>query len=165
MSERRYLSVSGVFEYVSPLFSNSPSDTHASSKRGNSLQSCGRLPSKIPSSTAANIVLERRNASIRSRTVLEVVIALGLEWFACVRKCAGLSLSNSTDPNSRNANTGRDSVEQFVVFAVVQRLFNGRAFEERDVIEVGRHSGSQRQAMQIERQAIADVHACGGFTQ
>jgi hypothetical protein len=34
----------------------------------------------------------------------------------------------------------RGSVEQFVVFAVVQRLLDGRAFEQWDVIEFGSNS-------------------------
>src|SRR5579863_3465008 len=120
VSERKNLSASGVFVYSSPRFSSSPSATQASSKRGSSLQSAGRRPSKIPNSTAANMVLERRNASIKSRTMLDVtmldvVIADWRQLLTLIAQSAGIFLCYGADPDSRNAVFRIRRIQQLVV--------------------------------------------------
>ena len=55
----------------------------------------------------------------------------------------------------------RRGVQQFVIFAIVQRLVERRALEQRHVVEFGSDAGRLAQTMQIERQAVADVHAGG----
>src|SRR6185437_9836812 len=161
--ERRYLSASGVLTYSPSRFSSSPSETHASRRRVNSLQSAGRLPSKMPSSTAANIVFERRKAWIRSRTIPEVVISSWLQALAGELYAAGLAVHDCADSNAGDAGFGRRGVEQLVIFAIVQRLLESCAIEQWNGFQLGGNAGCEAEAVQIEREAVADVHARSRF--
>src|SRR5580704_18018785 len=87
----------------------------------------------MPSSTAANIVFDRRKASINSRMWSGVVISDGLQSLAAVSHRAWFSLGDGADPDSRRQYLRRRGVQQLVVFAVVQRLIERRAFEQRHV--------------------------------
>src|SRR5271165_2176643 len=105
-----------------------PSATQAFSSLASSWYSAGRAPSKIPSSTAANMVFEWRNASIKSRTMLEVVIASRYQGIALIQYLAGLAFDNRANPHARiHAVAG--SEKKFVVFAVEQG-FVERGFSE-----------------------------------
>src|SRR5271165_3329645 len=142
-----------------------PSATQAFSSLASSWYSAGRVPSKIPSSTAANMVFEWRNASIKLRTksgtTLEVVIASRLQGIALIQYLAGLAFDNRANPHARiHAVAG--SEEKFVVFAIEQGFVERGVLEQRDVIYFTGHAGRQTEPVQIERQAIGNVHARRG---
>ena len=64
--------------------------------------------------------------------MLGVVISSWRELLTAIQQRAGFAFRYGTDRNSGNASFPRDRVEQFVIFAVVQGLVDGRAFQQRD---------------------------------
>ena len=72
--------------------------------RRNSLQSAGRAPSKTPSWTAANMVFDRRKASIRQvRCWRRWSYPVGAKLLATIAQRAGFSFRDAADPDSRDA--------------------------------------------------------------
>ena len=70
------------------------------------MQSAGRRPSKMPSSTAANIVFERRKASMRSMMLLDVADVVIAEWrdlLAAIQQGTRNAFMDDTDWDSGNA--------------------------------------------------------------
>src|SRR5271154_2376519 len=144
--------------YTSPCFRSKPSAMQASSRRSSALNSTGRAPSRIPSSTAANMVFEWRKASISSRIGLEVVIASWSHLFATEKYAARLSFSNRTDAKARVL-AARRSEKQFVVFSVEQGLIKRGARQQRNGFDFRGDPGLFAETVQIEGQTIGDVHA------
>src|ERR1700676_3977302 len=116
----------------------------------------------MPSAVAANMVFDRRKASIRSTTV-EVVIALGSERLPLERDCASVAFCNGADADDVNAIAWRGGVQELVVFAVVERLFKRGSCEQGNFVEGGGDFRCEAEAVQVERESVANVDAGGRF--
>src|SRR6202522_267598 len=102
----------------------------------------------MPGFPAANILFDRRNASISSRMLLGVVISNGLEHLAEVSHRPRLAFRGAADPNARDLHSRRRSEEQLIIFAIVQGLVQRRAFEQRHVVELRGHARSLAQTVE-----------------
>ena len=135
--------------------------------------------SKTPIDTAANIVFERRNASMRSSTgcgsgrihkACEVVVAERRERRAVESALRPRSpFAHRTNSGQRqafefvrHADARRRGEQQFVVLAAVQRLFESRAAIERRRRDFALQPRRRAEAVQVERQPVAQVHGGGG---
>ena len=94
-----------------------------------------------------------------------MVIACGLELLSLKENCARIAFLNNADPDARNAGSWRRGVEQFVIFAVVQSLFQCRAFEQRNFVQRRGDLRCHAETVQIDGETIADVHAGMGLAQ
>src|SRR6266404_6608696 len=73
---------------------------------------------------------------------------------------AGLSFPDRTDPSDACKAQGCFRSEQeFVILTAVQRLFERRAFGDRNDVKLRGHTRGYAETMQIERKSIAEVHA------
>ena len=61
----------------------------------------------------------------------------------------------------RNLCSGGDGEEQFVLFTTVQSLLQAGAGKAGWRDDIGRYSGRQTEAMQVERKAVADIDRSG----
>ncbi len=119
----------------------------------------------MPMAVATNIVFERRKASMRSRTIAEVVIAFGLERFSGKRHFAGFSFHDGSDAYAGEARARRRGVEKLVILPVVQGLRERGAFEQGNFVKRRRYSRGQTEAVEIERQTVANIHAGAGLAR
>src|SRR2546421_13087663 len=67
------------------------------------------------------------------------------------------------DADAGNAGAAPGCVEQLVILTIVERLFEGGAFEEGDLVDGGGDFRCDAETVQVEREAVADVDAGGRF--
>src|SRR5450432_2083067 len=100
-----------------------------------------------------------------------MVVAKGGQGFSAIAYLARFASENSTNAGQRQIPESRghrcvrtNREEQFVIFASVQSVLQGRAGEARwTVVEDGRHARRQTETMEVERQPVAQVHGGTGF--
>src|ERR1700735_1231519 len=95
----------------------------------------------MPSCTAANMVLERRKASMSSMILSGVVISNGFQGIVFKTDRAGVALYHGADSNARSFYARRSGVQPLVIFAVGQRLSEGSAFQQRHFVDLGGDTG------------------------
>src|SRR5262249_2815621 len=110
-------------------------------------------------------VFERRNASIRSTTIPEVVISEGAQRFSLICDFTGRPAADAADSDAGHARPWPRREKKFVIFTIVQRLLDRCAGENRDRLESGRYSRCRAQPAHIGGKAIADIHAGCGFAE
>lgn len=94
----------------------------------------------------------------------ERIPALGEEGFAPKQNRTGFALNQRPDAEAAfwRPFSGWQGKKQLVVFAPVERLFECRAVGDGDIVNAGRDSRCKSEPVEVERKAVAEIHAGGG---
>jgi hypothetical protein len=96
--------------------------------------------------------------------ISEVIVAAGCEWLTLKSDRSGAAFDNAADETSpaRLRFARRQREEQLVVFTAMKGTFEGGPADAGNAVDNGCNAGCEAQAVEIERESVAEIHArCG----